>query len=224
MRKLITAKDFCKMAGANKEVTISSNFILSPSALDLAKQMGVEIIRNDTSKQSLAQEEACTANLASTVAEQECVKQEKAAGSEDTVDQDDLPAIIRKVLAEVLKPACLHPQVTHVQGNRVVMDAFEQAPPEQKVMMNDVVTAREGNLCAGFMSYDHSQMPWKLTYDEVDYVVEGVFTLVVGNKTYTCQAGDVMYIPKNTSVVFGSPKQTKVFYVTYPANWADLPK
>lgn len=222
MHKLITAMDFRKMAGNGEQVVIPSGVVLSPSAVDLAKQMRVEIIRDHTCTPLLEQKKSGSVAPISAVAEQKSGSPEKFVGNEGTVDEGDLPGIIRKVLAEVLKPACQNPQVTHIQGDRVVMDIFDQAPPGQKVMMKDVVTAREGNLCAGFMSYAHSQMPWKLTYDEMDYVVEGVFTLMVGNKTYTCHAGDVMYIPKNTAVVFGSPTQTKVFYVTYPANWADL--
>ena len=102
------------------------------------------------------------------------------------------------------------------------LEPFDQAPPGQKILLKDVVTSREGNLAAGFMSFDHSELPWHLTYDEVDYVVEGVFTLQANGRTYTCQAGDVLYIPKDTHVVFGSPSQTRVFYVTYPANWAEV--
>ncbi len=49
---------------------------------------------------------------------------------------------------------------------------------------------------------------------------EAEFT--ANGKTYTCQAGDVLYIPKDTHVVFGSPTQTRVLYVTYPANWAEV--
>ncbi|HEY3425307.1 MAG TPA: cupin domain-containing protein, partial [Negativicutes bacterium] len=145
-----------------------------------------------------------------------------SADSKEALLEGDIPAIVRKVLAQVMKPACPNPRVIQVRGGSVVLERFDQAPPGQKVMMKDVVTAREGNLCAGFMSYDHSELPWRLTYDEVDYVVQGVFTVQVGDQTYTCQEGDIMYIPKNTAVVFGSPSQTKVFYVTYPANWAEL--
>lgn len=222
MHKLINATDFRKMAGNGKQVVISVGSVLSPSAVDLAKQMRVEVIRDHTCVQLLKQKNTDSIASIPVVAEQKDDSQGKVVKSDSVVDEGDLPGIIRKVLGEVLKPACPNPQVTHIHGDGVVMDVFDQAPPGQKVMMKDVVTAREGNLCAGFMSYIHSQMPWKLTYDEVDYVVEGVFTLKVGDKTYTCQAGDIIYIPKNTTVVFGSPTQTKVFYVTYPANWAEL--
>lgn len=221
MHKLITAVEFRAMAGTSKQVQVSPECILSPSALDLARTMGVEIIRSNTVSQLLAKEEACAQQAVSAATEQEIGMQEKMTDNKEVVDKGDLQVVVRKVLSEVLKPACANPQVTYVRGDGVVMEKFDQAPSGQKVMMKDVVTSREGNLAAGFMTYDHSEMPWTLTYDEVDYVVEGIFTLKVGDKEYICHPGDIMYIPKNTSVVFGSPTQTKVFYVTYPANWAD---
>jgi ethanolamine utilization protein EutQ len=210
------------MAGTSKQVAISSDCVLSPSAIDLARQMNIEIIRENTLYHLSAKKAASAAGNISVANRQEADNREKATDSKEALLEGDIPAIVRKVLSQVMKPACPNPRVVQVRGDSVVLERFDQAPPGQKVMMKDVVTAREGNLCAGFMSYDHSELPWRLTYDEVDYVVEGVFTVQVGDKTYTCQEGDIMYIPKNTSVVFGSPAQTKVFYVTYPANWAEL--
>jgi ethanolamine utilization protein EutQ len=69
-----------------------------------------------------------------------------------------------------------------------------------------------------------SQLPWHLTYDEIDYVVEGEFELQINGTVNKCKAGDVLSIPKGSSVVFGSPFYAKVFYVTYPANWEEISK
>jgi ethanolamine utilization protein EutQ len=104
------------------------------------------------------------------------------------------------------------------------MEPFAQAPAGQKIGMTDVITERDGNLGAGFMTFEKSKLPWTLTYDEMDYVVEGEFTVETGGKLYTMKPGDVFYIPKNTSVVFSSPSFCKVFYVVYPSNWFSLVK
>ena len=71
------------------------------------------------------------------------------------------------------------------------------------------------------MTFEKCEMPWTLEYDEVDYVIEGVFTIETGGKLYTMKPGDVFHIPKGTSVVFGSPSFGKVFYAVYPSNWMD---
>jgi len=72
------------------------------------------------------------------------------------------------------------------------------------------------------MTFDHAKLPWLLNYDEVDYVIEGEFVLEVEGKVFRAKAGDVVYIPKGSQVIFSSPTFCKVFYATYPANWADF--
>ena len=56
----------------------------------------------------------------------------------------------------------------------------------------------------------------------IDYVIEGTLTITIDGKTYTAHAGDVLFVPANSKVVWGSPDRARVFYATYPANWADL--
>ena len=63
---------------------------------------------------------------------------------------------------------------------------------------------------------------WHLTYEEIDYVIEGTLTVAVNGKTFTAKAGDILFVPSGSQVVWGSPDQAKIFYSTYPANWADL--
>jgi ethanolamine utilization protein EutQ len=59
-----------------------------------------------------------------------------------------------------------------------------------------------------------------MDYDEIDYVVEGVLQLGLGGRVLEGRPGDVLYIPKGSKVHFGTPSRVRVFYVTYPANWA----
>ena len=199
MAKLISAAELREMAGNSKQVAVPAGAILTPSAYDLAKEMNLTIIRNSDADQPAGRQQA---------------------GQEPCVSE--VQEIVRRVLDKMTKPACANPRLTHVKAAGIVMEPFEQAPSGQQIKLKDVITSREANLGAGFMEFDRSEFPWHLTYDEVDYVVEGTFTLQSGGVTYTCKAGDVLYIPKDTKVVFGSPTQARVFYVTYPANWADL--
>ncbi len=206
VKKLITAASLRQMAETGNPVIVPPQSVLAPSAQDLARELGIQIVRGAAP--------ALPGQSSQPAAEPEQAKPEQPA--------DTLATEVRKVLAELLKPACAQPKVTHVPGTAVVLQPFEQAPPGQNIKLRDIITAREANLAAGFMTFDNAELPWNLTYDEVDYVVEGTFTVATGGTVYTCVAGDVLYIPKNTRVVFGSPRQAKVFYVTYPANWADL--
>jgi len=204
MRKLITDIELRALAGEGSQVVLPANSILTPSAQDTAKTMNLTIVRAASESEPVA---ASTA---------------KAAPFCGEPSDAEIRRIVHAVIDKQMKPVCPNPRVTHVQGSTVKLEPFDQAPPGQIIHLKDVITSREGNLAAGFMTFDKSELPWHLTYDEVDYVVEGTFTLKANGKTYTCQAGDVLYIPKDTHVVFGSPTQTRVLYVTYPANWAEV--
>ncbi|SMD12342.1 cupin domain-containing protein [Sporomusa malonica] len=207
MKKLISATTLRQMAETGKRVVIPPQCVLTPSAQDLAKELGIQIVRENTKE---LQGETSQLDAISN-------SDAKPADTAGTLETQ-----VRKVLSELLKPACTNPKVTHVKGATVVLQPFDQAPPGQNIKLVDVITAREANLAAGFMAFDCSVLPWNLTYDEVDYVIEGTFTIETGGKVHTCVAGDVFYIPKNTKVIFGSPNQAKVFYVTYPANWSEV--
>jgi len=234
MKKLITAADLRPMVGAERVVLVPKDAILTPSAKDLAKELGVEIAWEDSlthlclsvlpegGPQAGAPPSAPAANVRGAT-EGGCGQSAGAAGPEASspasVEPDQLKQIVAKVLAEMLRPSGT--KVTHVRGDQVAIEPFGMAPPGEKIGLRDVITAKDGNLCAGFMTFDHARLPWKLTYDEIDYVIEGDFTLKVGDREYVCRPGDVISIPNGTEVVFGSPTKAKVFYVTYPANWAD---
>ena len=40
---------------------------------------------------------------------------------------------------------------------------------------------------------DHSEFAWELTYEEIDYVIEGTLTVTIDGKKYTANAGDVLF-------------------------------
>ena len=108
-----------------------------------------------------------------------------------------------------------------VRGRSVQLGRFPDAGPNKNVQLKDVVTGKDRSpMTAGFMSWAREDsFPWELTYDEVDYVLEGVLHIGVDGRTVEGRPGDVLFIPKGSKIVFGTPSRVKVFYVTYPANW-----
>ena len=109
-------------------------------------------------------------------------------------------------------------KVVHVQGTSVRLGRFDGAP---NVGLTDVVTGKDGSpMTAGFMAWKAADsFSWSLDYDEIDYVLEGVLHLGIDGRTIEARAGDVLYIPKGSRVLFGTPNRVRVFYVTYPASW-----
>lgn len=112
--------------------------------------------------------------------------------------------------------------VVVVRGRSVVLTDFPAAGPGKHVGMADLITGRDGApMTAGLMSWARADsFSWKLDYDEVDLVLEGVLHLTIDGRTLEAKQGDVLWIPKGSAVHFGTPWRTKVFYVTYPADWA----
>ena len=112
--------------------------------------------------------------------------------------------------------------VTLVRGQSVRMGRFTGAGPDRDIGLTDLITARDGApMTAGIMAWQSDDsFPWTLDYDEVDLVLEGVLEIRVDGRVLRGGAGDVFYIPKGSKIVFGTPARVRVFYVTWPADWA----
>ncbi|TVR91660.1 MAG: DUF861 domain-containing protein [Spirochaetaceae bacterium] len=98
---------------------------------------------------------------------------------------------------------------------------FDIGRPEMDVRGVDVVTSDDNSpVAAGFLSLRQGSFPWTLNYDEVQYVLEGELHIGTKDGPVIGRPGDVLFIPKGSSITFGTPNWAKFFYVTYPANWA----
>lgn len=92
--------------------------------------------------------------------------------------------------------------------------------PEMDVRLRDVVGAAEGlPIGAGVMSLREGSFPWDLDYDEVEYVIEGELHITTADQRVVGRPGDVIAVPRGSSITFGTPSWAKFLYVTYPAEW-----
>ncbi len=115
------------------------------------------------------------------------------------------------------------PRLHHVPGaNTLELAPFpvELHRPEMDVRLLDVVTAEHGMpMAAGVMSLREGSFPWTLDYDEVDYVIEGELHIRTSDQLVVGRPGDVIAVPKGSSITFGTPTWARFLYVTYPADW-----
>ncbi|MCL3859792.1 cupin domain-containing protein [Actinotalea sp. K2] len=112
--------------------------------------------------------------------------------------------------------------VRHVDARDVRLEPFTHPGPEpgQEVRAVDVITAADGApMAAGFLTLTRGCFPWTLTYDEVQYVIEGELHIGTHDGTVVGRPGDVLYVPKGTAITFGTPSWARFLYVTYPADW-----
>ena len=92
--------------------------------------------------------------------------------------------------------------------------------PGTNVWLKDVVVTQDRSpMGAGYMSLDKGEMQWTLTYDEIDIVLEGELVITRGREQVRGKTGDVIYIPKGSSITFGTPNWTRFVYVVFPVNW-----
>ena len=115
--------------------------------------------------------------------------------------------------------------LVHVRAETVQLKPFavDVGRPEMNIRLADVITGARGSpMAAGFMTWEKGSFPWTLDYDEIDYVIEGQLEIRMGGQVVIGNPGDVIHIPRGSSISFGSPSFARVFYVTFPADWADV--
>ena len=225
LKKVISVRDIKEMiAKGQKVILLEKGDIITPSAKDAAVELGVKIeytCCNDSGKNNSQVDSICS--------------KIRSEGNEETVDYNMICRIVREMLTnsgqlanDKQSETCFVKErdasgLLLVKGDSITCDPFDTGNPTEKVGMKDIVNIRESNnMGAGFMSIDHSDFAWKLTYEEFDYIVEGHLNITINGKTYSGKKGDVFFIPKDSDIVWNAPDYCKIFYTTFPANWAEL--
>jgi ethanolamine utilization protein EutQ len=114
------------------------------------------------------------------------------------------------------------PPLKVAKGAGVLMEAFgnESATPGTNVRLKDVITSDDGSpMAAGYMALNKGEFAWTLSYDEIDIVLEGELVIKRGNEVVRGGPGDTIFIPRGSSITFGTPSHARFVYVAFPANW-----
>ena len=136
-------------------------------------------------------------------------------------DRAAIEELVRRVLLEKLGGN--GPRVKKVEVPRLDVAAehrMDTGPPADRVWTRDLFTLEEApRLGCGLMVMERTTFPWTLTYDEMDYVIEGRLDILVDGQTVSAGPGEVLYIPKDTSIQFSVRDKARFLYFVYPANW-----
>ena len=113
--------------------------------------------------------------------------------------------------------------VMSINANKVVCEKFPFPISSDDVYLKDIMTVEESpRLGCGVMEMKNgTSLDWILKYDEVDYVIDGRLEIIIDGRKVSADAGEVIFIPKNSSITFSTPNQVRFFYVVYPADWAN---
>lgn len=99
-------------------------------------------------------------------------------------------------------------------------DRLDTGNPMDQVYTKDFFTLKESpRLGAGLMVMKETTFDWHLEYDEIDYVIDGHLEVVGKNGTVKADKGQIILIPKGSSIKFSVPDYARFMYVTYPADW-----
>ena len=61
---------------------------------------------------------------------------------------------------------------------------------------------------------------WTVTYDEILFIHEGRLGVVLGEQRFDCGPGDIVWLPKGTTLTYEAPERCAYFYALYPVDWA----
>lgn len=227
MKKLITANDIraAHARGEQEMSVVLRASIITPEAREVAELLGITIVE----REGAAPTAACSVDEAKSETQRirETIIAQLPEGqfTESLVSQ-----LMDKVLKEKqsLEQGGMQPGFTSVtgkggikviDGSSVKFGRFDGAQPHC-VGLTDLVTEQDGSsMAAGFMQWDNAFFPWTLNYDEIDMILEGELHVRHEGETMIAKAGDVMFIPKGSSIEFGTPSTVKFLYVAWPANW-----
>lgn len=225
MKRLICSKDIeALILGGEKIFCIDGSEIITPSAQDLARINGIIF----TTEAPAIKGEKSNDVVKSKVDTKETTKLSCLENMDNEMLMNLFKVMLDKGLLqqmlECLKgnklpydAECDENGFKVVRGKTVQMDVFDTGNPDAKVHCQELVGEKDSHMRAGILTIEQSKFDWELTdYEEINYVIDGTLTIEINGKTYIAHAGDVLFVPMGSKVVWGSPDKAKVFYTTYP--------
>ncbi|WP_238046305.1 cupin domain-containing protein [Enterococcus mundtii] len=99
-------------------------------------------------------------------------------------------------------------------------DRLDTGNPADRVYTKDLFSLQESpRLGCGIMEMTDTTFDWTLEYDEIDYVISGQLDILIDGRKVSAKAGELILIPKSTSIQFSVTGEARFIYVTYPADW-----
>lgn len=136
------------------------------------------------------------------------------------MDTRELEALVRRMIQETM--GCGH-GVRAVKVPALQVDEshrMDTGNPAHQVYTRDLFTIQESpRLGAGLMEMTDTTFPWTLNYDEMDYVISGRLDIRIGGETISAGPGEIIFIPKGSSIQFSVTGHARFLYFVYPADW-----
>ena len=136
--------------------------------------------------------------------------------------QEELIRMITQAVMEALgTQACPVRKVSVPLLQVTEADRMDTGNPSDRVWTHDLFSLQEApRLGCGLMVMEDTTFPWTLNYDEMDYVIEGCLNILIGGRTITAGPGEVIHIPRGSSIRFSVQGKARFLYFVCPADWA----
>lgn len=138
--------------------------------------------------------------------------------------KETIEAIVRQVIGKLMveNDDCPVKKVSVPALTVTEEHRMDTGNPADRVWTRDLFTLEESpRLGCGLMVMEHTTFPWTLNYDEIDYVVDGQLSILIGGKRITAGPGEIILIPKGSSIQFSVENKARFLYFVYPANWQE---
>ena len=133
------------------------------------------------------------------------------------IDAETLEQVVRRIVAESIAKGNSQPWRQEDRSGVIAISA----PKVECEKFPFPIESESPRLGCGIMEMEETSFEWTLTYDEVDYVIDGTLEIIIDGRKVTANAGEIILIPKDTKIHFSTPNKTRFLYVVYPATWAD---
>lgn len=241
MKQLISAADI-RQAKSDKKtylVVPFKDFIITPEAREVAKTECIELLDlapavSSNSTVPNAPSVDASVHLVAPAAAPALVSQTTAHSIQSEIESHfpqldadksaQIQALVAKAMADFSHIPASPRQINDdgivlVRGNAVKLERFDGVP-EHHIGLTDVIGVKDGsNMGVGYMGWENAFFPWTLSYDEVNVVLEGELHVKTASGTTIAKPGEIIFIPKNSQVEFGTPTHVRYVYITYPAEW-----
>ena len=142
----------------------------------------------------------------------------------EEISRAAVEAIVRQVIGRLMTAGddCPVRKVAVPSLDVTEEHRMDTGNPADRVWTRDLFTLEESpRLGCGLMVMEHTTFPWTLNYDEIDYVIEGQLSILINGKSVTAGPGEIILIPKGSSIQFSVKDRARFLYFVYPANWQE---
>ena len=203
MKKLICVKDVDLIEQQGQKIIyIDERTIITPAARDAAKIYGIDF----SSKQESYKASAPITN------NQQIDSEMIYKALNIMMDKGLLNGFMDQLSAPPYVAEKDNGGLKVVRGNTVRFDKFHTTNPNETVFHQELMCTDESSMRAGFLTIEKSSLERELSYDEINYIIEGNLTITINGKTFNAYPGDVVFVPSNSKVVWNSSDQAKLFY------------